>query len=292
MNNDNKTIINVPKNDISSLEISDSGAAPNIKGNISSQKQLLLLAKKFSIEGALLPTDKQMPLEDRTAKRIRSVQCIKQENLESILKKSLAYFNEESISDKIDQDWFNSFLALAEDVSNNTMQGLWAKILSGEVAQPGSFSLKALQVFRSMSIYDAKLFAKACALACNSQKNNYRILSGCYQKPSLFNIFSRQRQQVINLNQFSLSFNEILLLADNALLFKQESETGLLEKGSSLAFNFNGLPLNISVRTSNCVINFYKFTPVGTELAKLIADTPNKEYFQILKNKLSALFQL
>ena len=41
-----------------------------------------------------------------------------------------------NFTDKADPDWFNTFTQLAEDVSNKTMQDLWAKILAGEISQP------------------------------------------------------------------------------------------------------------------------------------------------------------
>ena len=290
MKNTENTPITVNVSSESKELTHDESHSQKVSSNISSQQQLMSLAKNFSLDGALLPETKQLPISIR---RERIVLLKQQQNLESIIAKAISYCDDENAVSKTDQDWFNSFIPLAENISNSTMQGLWAKILAGEISKPGSFSLKALSVFKAMSIFDAKLFAKACALSCHDQKKfNYRIISGCAQQPSIFNIFNRGRQQIINLNNFGLSYGDILSLADNNLLFKQESETSLFDKGGSLAMDFNGIPLIFTTKKVNCLLSFYKFTPAGTELARLISNAPEMDYLQSLKTQFNHHFSI
>jgi len=256
----------------------------------STQMQLLSLAKKFALDGAMLSSEKQMPLEDRSRKRERLDQIRKQQNMEVIIQKAISYCSNDEIANRTDQDWFNSYIGLAENISSPAMQELWAKILAGEVAQPNSYSLKALKVFRSMSISDAKLLAKACALAMkDNTRKNMRLLSGCYQKPGILNFFNKNRIQHINLSHFGLSHTDLLSLADNHLAFMQESES-LLHKGDTLHFSYNGLPFNLHANKSNTIIKFYKLTPIGVELAHLINDNPDEAYFAHVKQQVSTLF--
>jgi len=258
----------------------------------STQMQLLNLAKQFALDGAMKPIDKQMPLEDRSKKRERLNQIRKQQNMEGIINKALAYCPDNEIANRTDQDWFNSYINLAEEISNPVMQDLWAKILAGEVAQPNTYSLKALKVFRTMSISDAKLLAKACSLAVKDQtRKNIRILSGFYQKPGLFNFFNKNRIQNINLSHFGLNHTDLLSLADNHLVFIQESES-LLNKGDPLHFTYNGLSLNLTTKKTDTIIRFYKFTPIGVELAHLINDKPDSAFFTVLKQQLSSSFSV
>jgi uncharacterized repeat protein (TIGR03899 family) len=257
----------------------------------SSQMQLLGLAKKFVLDGGLVSAEKQVPIEDRTHKRARIGALRKQQNLELIIQKSLSYCSSSEVTDKADPDWFNTFTQLAEDVSNKTMQDLWAKILAGEISQPGSFSTKTLKVFREMSITDAKLLAKACSLAVSDKsKRNIRIISGAYQMPSLFNFFNKLREQSIPLSQFSLNYADLLVLADNHLVFVQETESSPMDKSEAFHFTFNGSPLTLSAKKVNCVLQFYKFTPIGSELARLINDSGDSDYLQHLKSGLSENF--
>ena len=249
------------------------------------------LAKKFAIDGALLPEDKQMLIEDRATKRVRLGELRKQKNIENIMQKTLGYCANFEIKQRTDDDWFSRYIALSEEVSNPTMQDLWAKILAGELAKPGSFSFKALQVFRDMSIYDAKLLAKACSLAIKDQnKKGIRLISGAYQQPGLFNFFAKDRQQYCNLSHFGLNYADLLALAENHLIYMQESETSLMNNGDTLQFTYNGLPLSLSAKKVNVSLQFYKFTPIGAELAHLISDKVNEEFFEHLKNMLNHYF--
>ena len=270
----------------------EAGHQTSVSG-ASSQMQLLNLAKQFVLDGGLVSPDKQMPLEDRSRKRERLISLRKQQNMENIIQKALNYCSENEITDKADQDWFNRYIALAEEVSNKTMQDLWAKILAGEIAQPGTFSLKALRTFRNMSISDAKLLAKACSLAVKDHgRKNIRIISGSYLKPGLFNFFDKSREQNINLGHHGLNYADLLSLAENNLLFIQETESSLLASQEELHFLYNGLPLNLSAKSPNTIIKFFKFTPLGSELASLIGDNPDTSYLNELKKKLSYHFQV
>jgi len=83
-----------------------------------------------------------------------------------------------------------------------------------------------------------------------------------------------------------------LSLADNHLIYQQESESNIMEKGEKLNFYFNGTPLRLSCKKSNVVVQFYKFTPIGAELASLISDKPNDEFFSVLKQQLRHHFEI
>lgn len=265
---------------------SASSAAPP-----SSQKQLLTLAKKFSLDAAFLPENKQAPLEDRCYRRKKLAELRQQQNIEAIMLRAVQYCSDNSITDRADQDWFSHFISLAEDISNKTMQGLWAKILAGEISQPGSFSLKTLQAFRNMSITEAKLLAKACSLAMSdARKKNIWMLSGAYQLPKLFNFFNKQRQQRFDLNQAGLSYADILILADNHLLFEQETESHSLAKGERIHFSYNGKQLSFVAKKADCILTFYKFTPIGTELAHLVSDNIDDNYLGAIKAQLAENF--
>ncbi|MBL4822509.1 MAG: TIGR03899 family protein [Colwellia sp.] len=256
-------------------------------------EQFFKITQQFGLEAAILPIEKQMPIKDRSSKRERLASLRKQKNIETIMEKTFSYCASKSIDKRTDLDWFDRYISLAENVSNKTMQDLWAKILAGELYRPGSYSLKALKVFRDMSIVDAKLLAKACSLAVKDQsKKNIRIISGAYQQPGIANFFDKNRQKHINLSHFGLNYADILSLADNHLLYQQESESSIMASGDTLNFNYNGLPLKLNGKKPNTALQFYKFTPIGTELAHLISDKPNDDFFTMLKQQLSHHFEI
>jgi uncharacterized repeat protein (TIGR03899 family) len=285
-------VIDEPNSGESNLTIEE-GKSKKKSTESATHKQFFKMTQQFGLEAPLLPIEKQMPVEDRSIKRERLSILRKQENIEAIMEKTFAFCANKSIDKRPDLDWFNRYITLAEDVSNNTMQDLWAKIFAGELSRPGSYSLKALKVFRDMSIVDAKLLAKACSLAVKDQsKKNIRIISGTYQQPGLFNFFAKDRQVHVDLSHFGLNYADILSLADNNLIYKQESESSMMASGETLNFYYNGSPLKLSCKKPNIAIQFYKFTPIGTELANLISDKPNDDFFTVLKQQLRHHFNL
>lgn len=287
-----KSEVVVIDNDINGdSEIVNSDITPVQPVEESVSPQFLKLAKRFAIDGALLPEAQQTLIEDRTSKRIRLHQLRKQQNIENIMQKTLGYCGDFEIAQKTDLDWFSRYIGLSEEVSNPTMQDLWAKILAGELTQPGSYSYKSLQVFRDMSIYDAKLLAKACSLAVKDpNKKGMRLISGAYQKPGLLNFFSKDRQLFCNLSHYGLNYTDLLALAENNLIFMQENESKLMAKGDVIQFSYNGLALRLIASKSNISLQFYKFTPLGAELASLISDKNNGDFFIHLKEMLSHFF--
>lgn len=285
-------IIEQPSNSEGNLPI-ETDEANTKKVESPTHKQFFKITQQFGIEAPLLPLEKQMPVEDRSTKRERLAVLRKQENIEAIMEKTFAFCSSNSIDKRPDLDWFSRYITLAEHVSNNTMQDLWAKILAGELSRPNSYSLKALKVFRDMSIIDAKLLAKACSLAVKDQaKKNIRIISGTYQLPGLLNFFAKDRQIHVDLSHFGLNYADILSLADNNLIYQQESESSMMTNGEKLTFFYNGAPLKLRCKKPNIAVQFYKFTPIGTELANLISEKPNDDFFTVLKQQLSHHFEI
>jgi uncharacterized repeat protein (TIGR03899 family) len=271
----------------------EDNTSKNQSTNSATDDQFFKITKQFGLEAAVIPVEKQMPIADRSTKRERLANLRKQNNIETIIEKTYAFCASKAIDKRTDLDWFNRYITLAENVSNKTMQDLWAKILAGELSRPGSYSLKALKIFRDMSIVDAKLLAKACSLSVKDKnKKNIRILSGAYQQPGLLNYFSKDRQKIINLSQFGLNYADILSLAENHLLFQQESESSMMASGETLNFNYNGTSLKLTAKKQNIALQFYKFTPIGTELANLISNKPNNDFFETLKEQLSHHFEV
>jgi Protein of unknown function (DUF2806) len=62
-----------------------------------------------------------------------------------------------------DDDWLNLFERYVEDASSERLQGLWGRVLAGEIRQPGRFSARTLRFLSEFSQGDAltfEIFAK------------------------------------------------------------------------------------------------------------------------------------
>ena len=60
----------------------------------------------------------------------------------------------------MDKDWFTRYFNIVQDISNEDIQDLWAKLLAGEIKQPGSFSYRTLETLKNMTTDEAELFTK------------------------------------------------------------------------------------------------------------------------------------
>lgn len=101
--------------------------------------------------------------EERIAQYIYARESRKMSNLQQIVNQAKTQFTEgEQISpEPVNEDWQNRFFSIAEDISDEEMQKLWANILAGEVKRPKSFSLRTLDVLRNLSKEEAELFTQA-----------------------------------------------------------------------------------------------------------------------------------
>jgi hypothetical protein len=61
------------------------------------------------------------------------------------------------LPDRPDPDWLSKWRLPAQDVSNEKMQQLWARLLSGELKQPGTYSFHAVELLSRLSSADARI---------------------------------------------------------------------------------------------------------------------------------------
>jgi hypothetical protein len=65
----------------------------------------------------------------------------------------------------IDDDWLNIFERFAEDASSERMQGLWSRVLAGEIRKPGRYSSRTLRFLSEFSQADALSFEEYARIA-------------------------------------------------------------------------------------------------------------------------------
>lgn len=104
-------------------------------------------------------------LEERTHSRFDFQETKRQLNVEQVAAEALlALQGREANSEPVDADWTARFFDSVKDISNADMQRLWAKLLAGEVVQPGRFSLRTLERLRTLTSAEAKLFSLSTVL--------------------------------------------------------------------------------------------------------------------------------
>jgi hypothetical protein len=85
---------------------------------------------------------------------------------------------DENVSDKpVDPDWFARWRVNAEEIQDDEMRRLWARILTGETAKPGRFSLHTLDFMRRLAKEDAALIEKVAPFVCGREVIRHDLLA-------------------------------------------------------------------------------------------------------------------
>ncbi|RNJ62547.1 MAG: DUF2806 domain-containing protein [Porphyrobacter sp. IPPAS B-1204] len=104
----------------------------------------------------------------RTVDRLINEEVNKQRSREAVASGTLTILAERSqqTSDqKVDEDWLDSFINKAETARSDEMRALWSRVLAGEIATPGSFSKRSLEVLKTLDRQEAEKFSKIVQLS-------------------------------------------------------------------------------------------------------------------------------
>ncbi len=209
----------------------------------------------------------------RTQTRMAYQELKKQQNIENVANKAVAVLaDEEAVApDPVDQDWLMRFFNTVEDVGNEEMQEIWARLLAGEVKKPGTFSLRTLETLRNMTHEEAVAFEKMCA-HCIMIVGSHAIL-----------------QDEGYLKEFGIPFGMLLKL----------SECGLINSSALLSINVRvnrEKPLVIRtddyvvIATTNEIktvdIGMYPLTSSGIELSKIAGCHMELDEFKAVARKI------
>ena len=169
----------------------------------------------------------------------------------------------------VDPDWCTRFFDYSKDVSNEDAQIIWAKILAGEIAQPGSLYKRTLSVLRDIEAFEAKWFADMCQFViCNS-----------IVEMSLLKYYP---------------YSQIQSLMDCGLLNSVACESSLTEKATEINGKSHSLKI-ISSQIDLTMIRFrdvFRLTDAGTQLYNITQVQTHKSYMIGLKEQLEIKYGL
>ena len=229
-------------------------------------KRLLPHSAVEVVEGEIVPEFEPAFLLTRVHERTQYQEAKRQLNVEQVtLEAANELRGERASGEPVDEDWIARLFGTVQDVSSPQMQKLWAKILAGEVKQPGSFSLRCLETVRNLSKEEAKAFATLGPYVVNAQCVLHKI--GDFESRS------------------DVDFARILRL----------SEAGLLNVGPQINFEppislskavwtLADLEIVISSAWGGHTLAFpaYVLTSVGTQLMTLFRCDADRTYARAL----------
>lgn len=110
----------------------------------------------------LASLDLQSEIENRAIQRVLIQETRKQNNIENIVQKTFEELPNDAQVENLEEDWLANFFDKCENISNETMQVMWAKILTGEASRPGTFSKRTINIVSNISRTEAETFTRFC----------------------------------------------------------------------------------------------------------------------------------
>jgi Protein of unknown function (DUF2806) len=123
-------------------------------------------------------------LASRAVERLRSKLLSQQKNLDAIFDRAITIASAVQDSDarggkKIDPDWMTQFINHAQDVSQEELRRIWAKVLASQASEEGAVSIRTLDVLRIMTMVDALAFQAFVKIKIAFGGQFYPIDSDC-----------------------------------------------------------------------------------------------------------------
>lgn len=207
-------------------------------------------------------------MQVRALQRILNAESRKQKNIEKITAQAVATLPNHAKPETLDEDWVANFFNKCENVSDEQMQSLWAKILSGEATQPDTYSKRTIELVSTLDKKDAALFTSLC---------QFVWLFGT--KPTLMVLNYRDGL----LANAGMTFTSFLHLDDIGLIhfdvstkFKKEGN------GKQWMLTYFGRRTLIEFPSdagNEIVYGNVSLTTVGAELFSISGATPNWDFY-------------
>ncbi|BDM65512.1 TIGR03899 family protein [Shewanella sp. NFH-SH190041] len=214
-----------------------------------------------------------------------------QQNVEHIYQLALGYTPSNVTGNDLDPDWQHRFFQMAEQIFSRSMQKLWGKILAAELVQPGRFNLHTLEALTRLTQREAKILELAVTLACRlSQDQRLAIVTGYRLNGGLGQVFRRQQGINVDLASIGLPYSSLLNLMDSHILYREEFETGQLVSGQPLALQFGDSQVLLTPKHSHLLLRYYRFTPLGEELAQLLPSRATVKFTKLLQHSFARDF--
>ena len=181
--------------------------------------------------------------------------------------------------EKFNPEFRRRWISEASNVSDDTLQDLWARLLAGELESPSSVSNDTMSVARDLSKKVAEEFQTFCSAAlCNSDGTPV-IVVGCGNPGAN------------SLEPYGLAYDSLMRLAHHRLIINEMNAATNIGVGSSLprvVVRQQNLAWALSwshenqgpdtVRPMHGVL----FTPAGKELFAVVDKIPNPAYTEAM----------
>lgn len=205
-------------------------------------------------------------------------------NLAGVVASSEPDIDESASIDDVDDEWLEHFQDCAEKVSDESMQLIWGRILSGELNKPGTYSKRLLNILSQMGKTEADAFATLCDYAIVANFDN-PAEAPLDLIPVLVSDKGGSSYNKGDILIQSLGILNSMGLIDTLLRGKRHfapSQTASFRVGSEVA-----VMRNIGESDIDLLFEHAIFLPAGIELARVCRIGNGKNLKKILAEKTS-----
>ena len=256
------------------LAIAGTGAAIALVNKVSDAVgwcaapwQVVRMAKAEAI-AARIRAESDIEVADlmqRAALRSVAEEITHQANMESIVLKALDHLDESASPGDMSNDWVANFFDKCRIVSDDEMQGHWARLLAGEANSPGSFSRRAVNLMADLDTEQARLFKTYC---------RFVVQIGGGHTPVI--ILDEQGGLPTIYIENGLDHNAIMELSDVGLItlgfassLPLSVQHRMVSMPESVTLTYGEKSEHLSCPNGIITTGFAIFTPVGSQLASL-----------------------
>lgn len=215
--------------------------------------------------------NRKRDLAERAKHRIAHTEVRRQENLELIGSMALMLLPENATPEKINIDWLHHYASCAQDVSEDELRELWARLLAQEATKPGEFSKRTLDYLKSFSVEDCKIFEKILPLTASDSDSSFLIYNTLGEK----------------FDKFGLTFLEHTHLFDIGLLVNSLDIAIPVEEGKDINIRYFRNNLHGTNTTTSLIqIRVIVLTNVGSQLVNIVEAKPSEDFYNELISEL------
>ncbi len=205
----------------------------------------------------------------RAKDRLLNREIRRQKNVEAVIGKAESHLPVEVTETEVDEDWTAAFFEHCQDIKDEEMQTLWAKILAGEVTHPGSYSLRTLALVKVLSKPDAHLFTRLCACLWSIANQLVPIV---YQSGAMDSAVGLDFEELTHLDVLGLiTFRDF----GYSVTFNAPNETRTQIGVAYYGFSYI---LHLPEGHKDLDVGKVLLSSIGKELAPIAGGTPDHNY--------------
>jgi uncharacterized repeat protein (TIGR03899 family) len=248
----------------------------SIRKEAKAEAERIKIIAQAEADALIIKTEANYELVKRAQSRFVNEQVNKQINIENVAQKTEKYLPENVSETPVDVDWRTKFFNKCQDVSNEEMQEIWAKILAEEINAPGQTSLRTLDIVSTLTVQEATLFEKLCAMTFSGGQ-----IIKLHNKDAL--------------HDFGIMYSDLLTLKSTGLIHENDTLQYVYRPILSYVPNIAVIKFgNITIRITRVydqksssleagiTFDVISLTGTGAELNKILNVSPNMDYLNAI----------